>query len=382
MEAIILAGGFGTRLAKVVKDVPKPMAPVAGRPFLQFVIDDLIEQGVDRIILAVCYKKDVIIDFFGSYYRGAEILYSIETTPLLTGGAVRQALRSCKEDRVFIINGDTFFSVDLNAMRRFSVNHGKNVVIAVKEMREFSRYGKVEIDAQMEVVAFHEKQYCDLGFINGGIYDLKRTALDVYPSKFSMEDEYFPVALKTHDILAFPSQGLFIDIGIPEDYQKAQALFKIPLRRAAFFDRDGTINVNYGHVYKPEDLEFVPGTPEIIHAWNKLNVPVIVISNQAGIAKGLYTETQMNTFNEHLNNRLKQDYDAHIDAFYICPHHPDYTGECDCRKPKPGLILKAAKEWDIDLSKSIFYGDKESDHLAAEAAGVGQFCLIRCEDNV
>ena len=90
----------------------------------------------------------------------------------------------------------------------------------------------------------------------------------------------------------------------------------------------------------------------------------------------------MNTFNEHLNNRLKQEYDAHIDAFYICPHHPDYTGECDCRKPKPGLILKAAKEWDLDLSKSIFFGDKESDRLAAEAAGVGQFHIISYEDNV
>lgn len=382
MEAIILAGGFGTRLAKVVKDVPKPMAPVAGRPFLQFVIDDLIEQGVDRIILAVCYKKDVIIDFFGNYYRGAEILYSIETAPLLTGGAVRQALASCKEDRVFIINGDTFFSVDLNAMRCFSVKRDKNVVIAVKEMREFSRYGKVEINAQMEVVEFQEKQYCDLGFINGGIYDIKRTVFDEYPTKFSMEDVFFPNALKTHDILAFPSQGIFIDIGIPEDYQKAQTLFKNPFRRAAFFDRDGTININYGHVYKLEDLSFVPGTPEIISAWNELNVPVIVVSNQAGIAKGLYTEHQMRTFNEYLNNRLKQEYGAHIDAFYICPHHPDYTGECDCRKPKPGLILKAAKEWDIDLSKSIFYGDKESDRLAAEAAGVGQFCLIRCEDNV
>ena len=177
MEAIVLAGGFGTRLAQVVKDVPKPMAPVAGKPFLQYVADDLINQGIDRIVFAVCYKKETIMDFFGDSYRDAAVLYSVETEPLLTGGAIRQSLELCREERVFVINGDTFFQVDLNAMRRTSRNTGKAVVIAVKEMRDFSRYGKVSVNDAMEVTAFHEKQYCAQGCINGGIYDIKRTAL-------------------------------------------------------------------------------------------------------------------------------------------------------------------------------------------------------------
>lgn len=147
-------------------------------------------------------------------------------------------------------------------------------------------------------------------------------------------------------------------------------------RMAAFFDRDGTINVDFGHVYKLEDLKFVQGTPELIRQYNESNVPVIVVTNQAGIAKGIYTEGDMHRFNDYMNRCLYEKYGAHIDAFYFCPHHPDYTGECNCRKPKPGMFIQAAKEWNIDLSKSIMYGDKESDKKAADQAGIAQFVWI------
>lgn len=152
--------------------------------------------------------------------------------------------------------------------------------------------------------------------------------------------------------------------------------------RAAFFDRDGTINVNLGHVYRPEDLRFVPGTPEIIRGYNDAGIPVIVVSNQAGIAKGIYTEEDMHRFNSYMNEQLRELYGAHIDAFYFCPHHPDHTGPCGCRKPEPGMLLRAAEEWNVSLADSVMYGDKDSDRLAAERAGVGRFHLVRCEQNV
>lgn len=153
------------------------------------------------------------------------------------------------------------------------------------------------------------------------------------------------------------------------------------MKKAAFFDRDGTINVNFGHVYKPEDLVFVPGIPEIIARYNAEGTPVIVVTNQAGIAKGLYTEDDMHRFHAHMNKRLQEEYKAHIDAFYFCPHHPDYTGPCDCRKPKPGLFFRASEEWNVSLQDSIMYGDKESDRLAAEQAGVSRFVLVIDERN-
>lgn len=146
---------------------------------------------------------------------------------------------------------------------------------------------------------------------------------------------------------------------------------------AAFFDRDGTINVNYGHVYRIEDLKFIEGVPEIIKSYNDAKIPVIVVTNQAGIAKGLYTVEDMHRFNHYMNEQLQVQYDAHIDAFYFCPHHPDFTGPCECRKPKPGLLYQAAKDWRIDLSKSIMYGDKESDERAARWAGLPVFYCIQ-----
>lgn len=149
--------------------------------------------------------------------------------------------------------------------------------------------------------------------------------------------------------------------------------------RAAFFDRDGTINIDYGHVFRPEDLDFVPGAPEYIKRFNDWDIPVIVVTNQAGIAKGLYTEEQMHQFHRYMNERLQREYGAHIDAFYFCPHHPDYTGPCDCRKPMPGMLLRAAKDMGIDLAASDMFGDTEKDRLAAAAAGIGRYHDVREE---
>ena len=154
------------------------------------------------------------------------------------------------------------------------------------------------------------------------------------------------------------------------------------MKKAAFFDRDGTINVNFGHVFKPEDLVFVPGIPEKIAEYNRQNVLVIVVTNQAGIAKGLYTEADMHRFHQYMNAQLQEKFHAHIDAFYYCPHHPDYSGKCSCRKPEAGMYFQAAKDFKIDLTKSIMYGDKESDRISAQRAGIPTFILVKDVRNV
>lgn len=149
------------------------------------------------------------------------------------------------------------------------------------------------------------------------------------------------------------------------------------MRCAAFFDRDGTINVDFGHVYRPEDLVFIAGIPEKIKQYNQEHIPVLVVTNQAGIAKGYYSVDDMYRFHDHLNQQLRLRYDAHIDAFYYCPHHPDFTGECNCRKPRPGMLLQAAKEWGLSMQSCIMYGDSQKDWLAAKAAGISNFVLVR-----
>lgn len=143
---------------------------------------------------------------------------------------------------------------------------------------------------------------------------------------------------------------------------------------AAFFDRDGTINVDFGHVYRLEDLVFVEGIPKILRKFNEAGIPVIVITNQAGIAKGLYTEEAMRRFNRYMNEQLRLLFGAHIDAFYDCPHHP--KAHCACRKPEPGMILRAAEDWQITLPNSVMFGDKETDRIAAERAGIGMFYFV------
>lgn len=224
MEAIVLAGGFGTRLAGIVKDVPKPMAPVAGHPFLEYVLDLLLAQGVDQVVIAVCHKKECIINHFGTSYRGVAISYSEENTPLLTGGAIKKALEQCHEERVFVLNGDTFFDVDLKSLREFSKTRDMPIVIAVKELTNFSRYGTIDLSGNGIVSGFAEKHPCVRGFINGGIYDICRSALQGYPEVFSFEEVCMPEMINARKAGGVLFDGFFIDIGVPEDYTKAQKI--------------------------------------------------------------------------------------------------------------------------------------------------------------
>lgn len=373
-EAIVLAGGFGTRLAHVVPDVCKPMAPVAGRPFLRFIMDQLAAAGFDRVIVADGYRREQIEGFFGSSYRGMAVEYSPEDTPLFTGGAVKRALGRCQSDWVFVLNGDTWLDVDFAAMEAAAADALDNVsaVIAVKRMRGFERYGTVDVDAGGALTAFHEKRPCEEGLINAGVYLLRGHALDDMPEKFSLESDYFERVVGYRSLRAVECAGGFIDIGVPEDYELAQTMLA-PLAKSwklAMFDRDGTINVDTGHLHEPEKLELIPSTVDIMRGYtDDPDYKVVVVTNQAGIAKGLYTEADM----RHLHRYMEDELDrlgVHVDAWYFCPHHPDYTGPCDCRKPAPGMLLAAMRDFDALPGRCIMYGDMQSDEFAASSINV------------
>ncbi|WP_312094094.1 nucleotidyltransferase family protein [Aminipila sp.] len=225
MEAIILAGGFGTRLSHIVSDVPKPMAPVAAQPFVKYIVDDLIQKGIHKVVFAVGYKKECIIDFFGQQYQSCKVEYSEEDMPLLTGGAIKKALRKCENERVFIINGDTFFDVDLSKMMGFHYSNNADITIASKRMNDFDRYGTLVLK-ENRIFEFKEKQKCENGIINGGIYLINKELLNnVNVDKFSFENDYLEKHTKQNRIFAFFSNGYFIDIGVEEDYKKAQKDF-------------------------------------------------------------------------------------------------------------------------------------------------------------
>ncbi|WP_455089429.1 nucleotidyltransferase family protein [Peptoanaerobacter stomatis] len=223
MEAIVLAGGFGTRLSHIVKDVPKPMAPINNIPFLQYILSDIINKGIDRIIIAVGYKKEFIIDYFGNTFMNTNIIYSIEDEPLFTGGAIKQALNFCKHKELFIINGDTYFDVDLIKMKKFHQENNSDLTIATKLMKNYNRYGTILVDENDKVTDFIEKKEMTSGLINGGIYLLNKNILDIINlKKFSFEFDFMEKKKDDIAIYSFNSNCYFIDIGIEEDYKVAQ----------------------------------------------------------------------------------------------------------------------------------------------------------------
>ncbi|MDP5171640.1 MAG: nucleotidyltransferase family protein [Bacteroidia bacterium] len=224
-EAIVLAGGMGTRLRTVVSDVPKPMAPVNGRPFLAYVLDDLCEQGIERVILAVGYKREVIIDTFGINYRGMELRYSIEEEALGTGGGIKQAFDLVAGERAYVLNGDTYFRVNLGEMDSFFDENQCDMALALKPMTNFDRYGTVKIDEEScRVLGFEEKQQRDAGLINGGVYLFGKSLWNGLNlgEKFSFEKEILEGLFASHALCGMVSDTYFIDIGIPSDYEQSQ----------------------------------------------------------------------------------------------------------------------------------------------------------------
>ena len=224
MEAIILAGGKGTRLKSVISDIPKPMAPINDIPFLQYVLDDLAAQGVSRVVLSTGYKHEVVEAYFGFRYQQLEIAYSIEETPLGTGGAIRKALQQATQPEVFILNGDTMFRVNLPEMKAFHQAHRADLTLALKAMDDCSRYGRVETEDH-RVTQFKEKMAGQPGAINGGVYLLSRSvfpALEQLPERFSFEQEFMEAQHRNFRVTGYRTDAYFIDIGIPEDFARAQ----------------------------------------------------------------------------------------------------------------------------------------------------------------
>ncbi len=222
MEAIVLAGGFGTRLKQVVPDLPKPMAPVAGRPFLEILLSTLARKGFTRVVLSLGFMAEKIIEHFGESYLGMDLVHEVESQPLGTGGAIRAAMARCATDHVFIFNGDTYLDIEVDELERLWQS-GHHPVIVVREVPDTARFGRVEMyDGRIN--AFLEKGVSGSGLINAGCYVLPKEALDDFSlgQPFSIETEFFIKYLQRIRFDGFITHGRFIDIGVPEDYVLAQ----------------------------------------------------------------------------------------------------------------------------------------------------------------
>lgn len=217
-----MAGGLGTRLRQVVPDLPKPMAPVAGRPFLEILLSMLAQKGFNRVVLSLGYMSEKIIAHFGDNYRGMQLVHEVELQALGTGGAIRAALARCEADHVFIFNGDTYLDLEVAALERLW-QAGRHPLIVVRQVPDTARFGKVEM-CDGRINAFLEKGRTGPGLINAGCYVLPKTALDGFAlgQAFSLETEFFIKHLQKIRIDGFVTHGRFIDIGVPDDYALAQ----------------------------------------------------------------------------------------------------------------------------------------------------------------
>jgi len=227
MEAIILAGGLGERLRSVVSDVPKPMAPVANKPFLHYLVYYIIRQGVSHIVFSVGYKGDMIVDYFEKNPCGVDISFAREAEPLGTGGAIINGLGECREDNIFILNGDTFLALDYQALAENHKKSGASMSMALRYLDHNDRYGRAILKDD-HIVGFKSASKNGAGWVNAGIYFIERNLMAGFdlPEKFSFEQDFVEANIRRVNPLGFRSHTAFIDIGVPDDYHRAAAFLE------------------------------------------------------------------------------------------------------------------------------------------------------------
>lgn len=375
-QAIFLVGGKGTRLGPSTRDTPKPLLPIVGDTrFLDYLIENIVRHGIEEILLLAGHLgEQVEARYAGRNARGARIEVVREPAPAGTAGAL--LLIADRLDDVFLMsNGDSYFDVNYLALSA-ALAPGDIGVLALRRVEDAGRFGRVSLDGS-RISGFHEKDatWSGGGLISGGVYLLRRDVLDfVTASPCSIETDIFPHLAAEGRLGGVVGEGFFIDIGVPETLAEARRDFPDCMRRrAVFFDRDGTINVDRGYTHRVEDLAFLPGAIEAIRACNDAGALVIVVTNQSGIARGLYDEAKMHAFHARMEAELRRQ-GAHVDAFYHCPFHADGSVAAfrraahPDRKPSPGMIRRAMLEWPIDISSSFLVGDHEDDLAAAAAA--------------
>ena len=379
MEAVILAGGLGTRLRSVVSEVPKCMAPVDGKPFLQYMLEWLSRFDVSHVVLSVGYLREVIFAFIDSREWPFEISYAVEEEPLGTGGGIRLALTKCREDRVIVLNGDTFFNVDLKAL-----TFAAPVTLALKPMRNFDRYGAVDLAGGL-VTGFHEKTACTEGLINGGVYALVRSRLDLafYPGRFSFEKDLLEPLAAARLVAGQVQEGYFIDIGIPEDYTRAQR--ELPEIRAVLkasdavlavgadtllLDRDGVINrwLPGDYVDSWEKFSFLPGILESLREWAGHFRRIFLVTNQRGVGKGRMTQEQLETVHARMRSEIAAA-GGRIDGIYLCTA---VSEDDPRRKPNRGMFDEILAAYpDVRPERTVMLGDSRYDREFAANCGIG-----------
>ena len=412
MKTILMAGGRGTRIAELFPNIPKPLIPVAGMPILEREIRSLCAQGFKDIILTVGYLADKIIACFGDGSQfGAKIDYFVEESPLGNAGALFRLREKIGDESFLLLNADAAFDVDFNRMVAFHQNHGGLVTLFTHPNSHPYDSGLVIADENGHVEKWLAKederpQWYD-NRVNAGLHVIDPKVLDIslksleinkesgFPQgKVDLDRQILKPLCGSNMMFCYDSPEYVKDMGTPERFHQVEADYKNGVvqaknltnkQKAIFLDRDGTINKYVGFLRNIDDFELIEGVAEAIKLINQSGYLAIVVTNQPVIARGEVTWEELNEIHKKMATLLGKE-GAYVDGIYICPHHPDkgfegerpeYKIDCDCRKPKPGLLLQAAKDFNIDLSESYMIGDSHRDVEAGENAGVKKSILIK-----
>jgi len=391
MKVVVLAGGKGTRLG--LPDRPKALAPLAGRPLLDHIIETARSGGFEEFVFLTGYRGDQIAERYGDGSAwGAHITHVRETVALGTAGAVREA-RALLTDPFIVIYGDTLLDVDLRALADFHSRSGALGTLFVHPNDHPRDSDLLEVGAAGRITRFLSKPHRPgallPNLVSAALYVLEPQAIEYVPEQGAADwgGDVFPSMLaRGAPLAAYRSLEYIKDVGTPERLARAETdlasgrvarMSRRQLKPAIFLDRDGVINVEIDGVYRPEDLVLSPGVGPAIQAANRAGVPVICVTNQPGLAKGFMTVSDLQAVMAALDGKLAED-GAYLDDVFVCPHHPEagWPGEvaelkvrCTCRKPEPGMLKIAADRHGLDLAASWLIGDRVTDVMAAHAAG-------------
>lgn len=402
MESVIMAGGKGTRISTVASDVPKPMIKINNKPVLEHEIECLRSQGFTDIIITVSHLASVITDYFGDGGRfGVHISYYHEEQPLGNAGALFK-IKDRLSDDFLLLNADAVFNVDLNRFVSFHRTRGGLATLFTHPNNHPYDSGLIIADKNGTVQQWLTKEDERPEFyknrVNGGLHVISRALLDIIDGsrvgeqdkdghiiKIDLDRQILKPLAGTGKMFCYDSPEYVKEMGTPERLRQVVSDFetgKIQARslrnkqKAVFLDRDGTINKYVEFLKTPEEFELIGGAAEAIRKINESGYLAIVVTNQPVIARGEVTGDELETIHNKMETLLGRE-GAYLNGIYYCPHHPDkgFDGEitelkieCGCRKPKPGMLIKASEDFNIDLSQSWMIGDSENDILAGKSA--------------
>ena len=394
--AVIMAGGKGSRLLSITNDeIPKPMVPVDGKPLLEYQVEKLKTYGIKKIVMIVGHLGEKIVDHFkdGKDF-GVEIDYIFEKEPLGTAGAFYYLKDKIDAKDFMLVFGDVFFDMDFDRMEDFHFKNSALTTLLAHPNGHPYDSDLIQTDDTGKVIGFDSKHnvrdYWYDNMVNAGMYIINKRLLDLVkePVKTDFEKDILANQVKLGaSIYAYHTPEYVKDVGTVDRINATVEELKSGLiqsknlkkkQRAIFLDRDGTMNVSKGFISKADDLELIPGTIDAIKAINKSGALAIVITNQPVIARGECSFEELHNIHNKLKTLLGEK-GAFVDDIFYCPHHPDkgFEGEvpelkfdCECRKPKTGMIDEAVKKYNIDLSKSYMVGDSTMDLETARNAGI------------